>query len=170
MQVLKALNLMGNDLFGIKRFIGISLSALLLLFPSLCAAQIILLGSSWVGIDGMGQTKYEITFLNGGVFQYSHYDKDGNKIPMGTFQYTTDQQGNKVRSGVIRDVVATGNWTQSGSNVYMETNNKYSERRGIVEGDKMHGKAVNIKGDSWTWSYRLINQSKSGQREGQMGL
>ena len=167
---MKALNPLENNLLGIKRFLGLFLATLLLSFSSLCSAQISLLGTSWVGVDGTGQTKYEITFLGGGVFQYSHYDKDGNKIPMGTFQYTVDQQGNKVRSGVTRDVVATGNWTQSGANIYMETNNKYAERRGVVDGSSMHGKAVNIKGDSWVWTYKLIKPLNSDKKEGQMGM
>ncbi len=44
-----------------------------------------------------------------------------------------------------------GSWKQRGNRVYMETNNRYTERQGTIQGNRMSGKARNIKGAHWTW-------------------
>lgn len=45
-----------------------------------------------------------------------------------------------------------GTWKQDGAEVYMETNNKYSEYFGTIKGNHMQGTVRNIKGKKWRWS------------------
>lgn len=44
-----------------------------------------------------------------------------------------------------------GTWKQDGDSIYMETNNKYSERQGEISGSHMEGKAWNVQNRKWTW-------------------
>lgn len=44
-----------------------------------------------------------------------------------------------------------GTWKQNNNQVYMETNNKYSEYQGTIVGNRMQGKAWNTAGKKWTW-------------------
>ncbi|HEX8551343.1 MAG TPA: hypothetical protein VF681_07280 [Abditibacteriaceae bacterium] len=48
-----------------------------------------------------------------------------------------------------------GSWKQRGAAVYIETNNRYSEKIGIIEGDLIRGDGHNTAGISrWPWSAR----------------
>jgi hypothetical protein len=48
-----------------------------------------------------------------------------------------------------------GTWRQDGTSIYMETNNKFSERKGVITGTVMKGSASNVKGAEWTWTFEL---------------
>jgi hypothetical protein len=96
-------------------------------------------GTTWVGRDGTKQLKYEMTFLSDQTYQFSYYDEKGEKVLI---------NGNGV---------AKGNWRLTGSTIYMETNNKFSERNGTINGDSMSGIAKNQKGVTWSWSYKKTN-------------
>lgn len=44
-----------------------------------------------------------------------------------------------------------GTWKQNNNQIYMETNDKYSEYQGTIIGNRMQGKAWNTAGKKWTW-------------------
>lgn len=44
-----------------------------------------------------------------------------------------------------------GTWRQDKNAIYMEMNNRYSERKGLIIGTRMDGKAWNVEGRTWTW-------------------
>jgi hypothetical protein len=118
-----------------KFFLVISLS----IFSCLTFAQNKSLeGTSWVGVDGTKQLKYEMTFMSGNIFQFSYYDEQGKKV---------------LINGTG---IAQGTWRQSGNNVYMEVNNKFTERNGVINGDTMSGSAANKKGANWNWRYQIV--------------
>ncbi len=118
--------------------------ALLITLSSISFAQKFnLAGTFWAGKDGTKQLRYEMYFFSNGTYQVSYFDEQGKKVMI-----------NNTGVGV-------GNWTQSGDSIYMETNNKFSERRGVIKGNLMYGTATNQKGDSWVWSYQLVNQSST---------
>lgn len=95
-------------------------------------------GTSWIGIDGTKQLKYEMTFMPGNVFQYSYYDDQGKKVLIhGTG-------------------IGQGTWRQSGNAIYMEINNKFAEKNGVINGTSMSGSATNKKGENWNWRYQAI--------------
>ena len=79
-------------------------------------------GSTWTGTDSDGDY-YEYNFLAGGALHY--------KSPTGFWR--------------------NGTWKQDGSSIYVETNNRYTERKGIITGNQMSGDAWNVKGRRWTW-------------------
>ncbi len=81
-----------------------------------------LAGTTWAGTDSKGDY-YEYTFETGGILQY------------------------KSPTGVYRN----GTWKQTGNEIYMETNKKYSERQGVISGNIMEGKGWNTRGLTWTW-------------------
>jgi hypothetical protein len=79
-------------------------------------------GTTWAGTDSDGDY-YEYHFQPDGALHY--------KSPTGFYK--------------------KGSWKQDGDAIYMETNNKYSERQGQISGTRMTGNAWNIKGRKWTW-------------------
>lgn len=80
-------------------------------------------GTTWAGEDSDGD-HYVFTFNAGGSLHYVS--------PSGKW---TD-----------------ANWTQQGDAIYFSMNNKYSEYRGRLTGDRMEGSASNVNGKRWTWS------------------
>jgi hypothetical protein len=44
-----------------------------------------------------------------------------------------------------------GTWKQHKSAIYMETNNRFSERLGMITGTQMEGQAWNSRDEKWTW-------------------
>ena len=80
-------------------------------------------GTAWAGTDSEGDY-YEYYFMSDGSLHY--------KSPTGFWE--------------------NGSWKQDGSTIYMETNNRYTERIGTIRGDIMEGNAWNVKGRRWTWS------------------
>ena len=94
----------------------------LCLFLSSCAARSIS-ATTWAGTDSEGQY-YVFHFKSSSALHY--------KSPTGFWTRAT--------------------WKQSGNEVYMETNNKYSEYFGTIRGKQMQGTARNIKGKKWRWS------------------
>ena len=81
-------------------------------------------GTTWAGTDSEGDY-YEYTFQADGVLAYLS--------PSGFFK--------------------NGAWnTARGNSIYMETNKKFSERRGQIAGMHMQGEARNVQGHKWTWS------------------
>lgn len=87
------------------------------------AEPVRLAGTVWAGPDSHGD-HYEYHF-----------------IPSGELHYSSS-------SGFWKN----GTWKQDGAKVYMETNNKYSERWGIISGRRMSGEAKNVTGAAWTWT------------------
>lgn len=79
-------------------------------------------GTTWVGTDSDGDY-YEYHFQTNGALHY--------KSPTGFWK--------------------NGTWRQEGNEIYMETNNRYTERQGIISGNRMEGKAWNKEGRRWTW-------------------
>jgi hypothetical protein len=51
-------------------------------------------------------------------------------------------------------VFRTGSWKQMGNNIHFETMNHYAEFRGVVQGDRIFGKADNVTKMNWTWDLR----------------
>jgi hypothetical protein len=83
-------------------------------------------GTTWTGTDiyvGRTFVPYKYTFGADGILTYSY-------------------QGNTYRNGT---------WRQNGNAVYMETNKKYSERVGLIEGSHIKGVGRNLVGQSWNW-------------------
>ena len=73
-------------------------------------------------------------------------DSDGDYYvyrfcPDGSLQYTspTGSWGNS-------------SWSQDGSAIYMQRNNKYAEYKGTIQENRMEGEAWNRTGKRWTWS------------------
>ncbi len=86
-------------------------------------------GTVWVGSDVCGPQVYR--FEPGGILSYSY--PDGNGV-MNTYR--------------------NGTWKQSGSSIYMETNQRFSERKGIIRDREMKGEGWNIHGQKWKWNAR----------------
>jgi hypothetical protein len=78
--------------------------------------------TTWVGTDSDGDY-YEYSFQSDGALHY--------KSPSGFYK--------------------NGSWKQDGNEIYMETNNKNTERKGTINGNRMEGDAWNVDGDQWTW-------------------
>lgn len=86
--------------------------------------DIVLIESTkWEGKDSDGDF-YVYKFKPGGILRY--------KSPTGEFE--------------------NGTWKQTGNLIYMETNNKYSQYKGVISGQIMQGDAQNIVGHKWEWS------------------
>jgi len=77
----------------------------------------------WAGLDSQGHY-YEYYFQKDGSLHY--------RSPTGFWK--------------------NGTWKQNGADIYMETNKRYSERKGVIKGNAMEGNAWNIKGLKWTWT------------------
>lgn len=119
-----------------KRFYVFAPLLLLMLLPALVAAQqtdkqstlpnntltASVAGSTWVGTDSEGDY-YEFHFQADGALHY--------KSPSGFYK--------------------NGSWKQDGDGIYMETNNKFSERQGRISGTHMEGNAWNVRGQKWSW-------------------
>jgi hypothetical protein len=83
-------------------------------------------GTTWTGTDiyvGSKFVPYKYTFGADGILTYSY-------------------QGHTYRNGT---------WRQKGDAVYMETNKRYSERIGLIQGSHIQGVGRNIVGRSWNW-------------------
>ncbi|OEU74963.1 MAG: hypothetical protein BA869_00065 [Desulfuromonadales bacterium C00003107] len=78
--------------------------------------------TTWAGTDSDGDY-YEYQFQTNGNLHY--------KSPTGFWK--------------------NGTWKQKRNEIYMETNNKYTERQGIISGNRMEGQAWNAEGRRWTW-------------------
>lgn len=78
-------------------------------------------GTTWISRETDGT--YEYTFIPGGALHY--------KSPTGFWK--------------------NGTWKQEGNSVYMETNQKYAEQRGVITGNEIRGHAWNVNGNRWTW-------------------
>lgn len=89
-------------------------------------------GTVWRGQWLDGQT-VTLRFDKGGVLEYSY--------PLGTFR--------------------NGTWKQEGASVYMETNKKYAEFRGVLLSGRISGKASNVAGAKWTWHIQRVEERAS---------
>ncbi len=74
-------------------------------------------------------------------------DSDGDEYIFhfregGTLEFTS------VNSGKTS---TTATWRQTGNQIYMEMNNRFSEYRGTIQGNTIEGTASNIKNHKWTW-------------------
>lgn len=94
----------------------------------LCRTAPSLEGTVWVGEDVCGAQTFR--FEPDGVFAYT-YRRNGDG-PWQTFR--------------------NGTWRQVGSRLYFETNGKYAEREGRVQGDRISGRGWNVQGRTWRWS------------------
>lgn len=84
-------------------------------------------GTTWMGDGVVAPTTY--FFDKGGVLQYSY-------------------NGNTYRSG---------SWKQEGDAVYWESNNKYCEFKGKIDGTEISGRAWNIRGGKWALKFKMQN-------------
>jgi len=82
-----------------------------------------LIGTIWDGDDTDGD-KYVYEFKQGGILKYD--------CPTGTFE--------------------NGTWKQTDNLLYMEMNDKYSQRKGIISSSSMEGEAQNVAGHKWKWT------------------
>jgi len=80
-------------------------------------------GTRWAGADSDGD-HYVYTFRPDGSLHY--------QSPSGFWK--------------------NGTWKQDGDRIYMETNKRFAEYTGVIRGNRMEGKAWNIKNHRWTWS------------------
>lgn len=64
------------------------------------------------------------------------------------------EKGGGLRWSHSGQVYRTGSWKQTGNSVYFETMNHYAEFRGVVQGDRICGKADNVTKMNWTWDLR----------------
>jgi len=81
-----------------------------------------LAGTTWEGTDSHGS------------FYVFHFQPDG------ALHYT-NPNGNWRKA----------TWKQDGASVYFETNDRYSEYSGTIDGDRMSGSARNRPGHQWTF-------------------
>jgi hypothetical protein len=49
-----------------------------------------------------------------------------------------------------------GTWRQRGAQIYMETNKRYSEYFGTIDGPRMSGTAQNVAHGRWTWQMSKV--------------
>ena len=80
-------------------------------------------GTIWTGMESDGDY-YEFFFMSDGNLHY--------KSPTGFWTVAT--------------------WKQDGNKIYMEFNNRYAEREGTIQGNRMEGDGWNVMGKRWTWS------------------
>jgi hypothetical protein len=79
-------------------------------------------GTTWAGTDSDGDY-YEYHFQTDGALHY--------KSPTGFWK--------------------NGTWKQDKNAIYMETNDRYSEYRGLISDTRMDGEAWDTTGRKWTW-------------------
>jgi hypothetical protein len=84
-------------------------------------------GTVWVGEDVCGPQTFRFE-------------------PDGTFVYTY-----RLREGGPWETFRNGTWRQSGATIYIETNGKFAERRGMIRRREMRGIGSNVKGTQWIW-------------------
>lgn len=97
--------------------------------PAKQAATLDLAGTRWTGMDYYisSLVPFEYVFHPDHVLEYSY----------------------------MGDTFKNGTWSQTGDYVYMEMNDKYSERVGVITGTKIEGDGWNIKGLKWDWHAEL---------------
>lgn len=88
-------------------------------------------GTVWEGVDS-----------DGDPFTYRF-------LPDGVLEYKADK------------TTGRGTWKQNGSQVTMETNNRFAEFTITITGNTMTGKASNVEGRTWTFTARKISGSGS---------
>lgn len=86
-------------------------------------------GSVWSGVDSHGD-EYEYHFNRDGSLYY--------KSPTGFWK--------------------NGTWKQDKRVIYMETNSRYSEYRGLITDKQMEGGAWNIRGMHWSWVAKRVKE------------
>lgn len=84
-------------------------------------------GTTWSGPDSDGD-QYEYTFLPGGQLRFRTNTMGSDR----TYEDPGDY------------------WAQNGRIVIMVTT-KYATRVGIIDGNKIHGDAWNVREHRWTW-------------------
>jgi hypothetical protein len=85
-----------------------------------------LAGTVWEGVDS-----------DGDPFTYRF-------LPDGVLEYKADK------------TTGRGTWKQNGSQVTMETNNRFAEFTITITGNTMTGKASNVEGRTWTFTARKV--------------
>jgi len=78
-----------------------------------------LAGTTWGGQDGANKTTFQ--FETDGVLKYGYGERD----------------------------YKNGTWKQTGDEIYFETNNKVSEFKGIIKGNRIEGDRWNAQGTKW---------------------
>lgn len=91
--------------------------------------------TTWRGKDN--EKDYEITFLQNGALRY----RNSNGIQVMTY--------------------SKGSWIRTGSQIYIEINDKYVEKNGEISGRLMQGTALNKLGKTWSWNYELIDPNSA---------
>lgn len=101
------------------------------LAPPKHADMIEMAGTRWYGSD-IESGDWEITFEKGGKITYTY-------------------KGRTFRNG---------SWQWQGDALYFETNKKYYEFRGTLQGNSIDGESWNVKGIRWHTSMYRVDDSK----------
>lgn len=100
--------------------------------------------TSWSGYSEFSKAKLadEVTFLPNGNIRY----RSKRHIKPGDLSSPTEWS----------QWFENGTWQQTGNEISIEINNSFSEKRGIIKGNKIEGTAKNKVGATWTWVLYLI--------------
>ncbi len=93
-----------------------------------------LAGSTWKGEDSDGD-EFSFQFFADGSLEVTRYDA---------------KQDREVRN-------KNATWKLTGSDIYIEINNQFSEYRGTITADTMEGSATNRNNKSWTWKLKRVD-------------
>ncbi len=77
----------------------------------------------------------------------------GDESPLGRIQYTFEDGGQLTVTYVSNGAVYTkSTWTQTGTAIYWECNDKYVEYHATLKDGRISGEALNVKGLRWAVS------------------
>lgn len=57
-----------------------------------------------------------------------------------------------------------GTWKQDGRSIYWESNGKYCEFQGTIDGQVITGKAWNVRGGKWTLTFSLQGATRPAKK------
>jgi hypothetical protein len=75
----------------------------------------------------------------------------GTQFDTGDSLVLTFEKNHVLKYTTKYGTFTTASWKQAGAAIYFETNNKYAEYHGTIDGGRMSGKAGNVKNLRWTW-------------------
>jgi hypothetical protein len=100
-----------------------------------------------------GQYQFDALNLEGTVWQ-------GRLIPEAEMIIRFEHDGVLYYKYVNGPTMSrAGSWKQTGSGVYLETNNKYAEYQAVIRGDRLIGEAHNIRPFQWKWEMKRVPAS-----------
>jgi hypothetical protein len=102
---------------------------------------------------------YDPTFKNPDPFELCGSRWFGSDIESGDWEISFEKDG-KITYTYNDRTFRNGSWQWQGNALYFETNNKYYEFRGSVQGNLIDGESSNVKGIRWHTSMRRLASSK----------